>query len=77
MVAAAALTSGATHTLSTAVIVFELTGQLHHMLPVLVGVVVAYAVSGAPPTSPRARLCTLTGKRPVPLQARSPCPSTM
>lgn len=46
VVGAAALTSGATHTLSTSVIVFELTGQLHHMLPVLVAVLVAYAVAG-------------------------------
>jgi len=45
VVGAAALTSGATHTLSTAVIVFELTKQIHHMVPVLVGVLIAYSVS--------------------------------
>ena len=42
---AAALASGATHTLSTAVMVFELTRQIHHFLPVLVAVLVAYSVS--------------------------------
>jgi len=36
VVGAAALASGVTRTFSTAVIVFELTGQLNHMLPVLV-----------------------------------------
>lgn len=36
MVGAAAVASGVTRTFSTAVIVFELTGQLKHMLPVLV-----------------------------------------
>lgn len=33
---AAAVAAGATHTISTAVIVFELTGQLDHLIPVLV-----------------------------------------
>lgn len=46
VVAAAAITAGATQTLSTAVIVFELTGQLDHMLPVLVATLIAYSVSG-------------------------------
>lgn len=46
------MASGATHTLSTAVIVFELTGQLHHLLPVLLGVLVAYSVSGTPSAVP-------------------------
>lgn len=46
VVGAAALSSGATHTLSTAVIVFELTGQLHHMIPVLVATLLAYSVAG-------------------------------
>lgn len=46
VVGAAALTSGATQTVSTAVIVFELTGQTSHLLPVLLGTLVAYSVSG-------------------------------
>jgi H+/Cl- antiporter ClcA len=45
VVGAAALAAGATHTLSVAVIVFELTQQIHHMLPVLIGVVFAYLTS--------------------------------
>jgi hypothetical protein len=45
LVSAAAFVSGATHTVSTAVIVFELTGQLTHMIPVLTGVLVARAVA--------------------------------
>lgn len=36
VVGAAAFSAGVTRTLSTSVIVFELTGQLNHMLPVLV-----------------------------------------
>lgn len=42
VVGAAALTAGTTHSLSVAVIVFELTQQIHHMLPILVAVVVSY-----------------------------------
>ncbi|KAA0155721.1 hypothetical protein FNF29_01636 [Cafeteria roenbergensis] len=42
VVGAAALTAGVTQTLSVALIVFELTQQIHHMLPVLVAVVAAY-----------------------------------
>ena len=45
MVGAAAFVAGATHTVATAVIVFELTGQLTHMIPVLTGVLVARAVA--------------------------------
>ena len=45
VVGAAALTAGTTQTLSVAVIVFELTRQIHHMLPVLVAVVAAYLVA--------------------------------
>jgi len=44
VVGAAAVASGVTRTFSTAVIVFELTGQLNHMLPVLVSVLLATAV---------------------------------
>ena len=36
MVGAAALSGAATHTISTSVIVFELTGQITHILPVMV-----------------------------------------
>ncbi|OQR92905.1 Chloride Channel (ClC) Family [Achlya hypogyna] len=46
VVGAASLASAATHSISTAVIVFELTGQLSHMLPVMLSVLVAYSVGG-------------------------------
>ena len=46
VVGAAAFTSGATQSLSTTVIVFELTGQLHHMVPVLLATVIAYSIAG-------------------------------
>lgn len=35
---AAALSGSATHTVSTSVIVFELTGQMSHILPVIVSI---------------------------------------
>ncbi|OQS00314.1 Chloride Channel (ClC) Family [Thraustotheca clavata] len=44
VVGAACLASAATHSISTAVIVFELTGQLSYMLPVMLSVLVAYSV---------------------------------
>jgi len=44
VVGSAAFTGGVTHTISTAVIVFELTGQLHYILPVMIAVLVANAV---------------------------------
>eukprot|EP00698_Gefionella_okellyi_P024064 TRINITY_DN8399_c0_g1_i1.p1 TRINITY_DN8399_c0_g1~~TRINITY_DN8399_c0_g1_i1.p1 ORF type:complete len:749 (-),score=147.33 TRINITY_DN8399_c0_g1_i1:91-2022(-) len=44
VVGAAGLASGATRAFSTAVIVFELTGQMTHMLPVLIAVLLATAV---------------------------------
>ena len=44
VVGAAAMAAGVTRTISTAVIVFELTGQLSHMLPVLVAVLLATGV---------------------------------
>lgn len=44
MVGAAAMAAGVTRTVSCAVMVFELTGQLNHMLPVLVAVLAAYGV---------------------------------
>ncbi|XP_055369759.1 chloride channel protein 2-like [Betta splendens] len=42
---AAALSGAATHTVSTAVIVFELTGQISHILPVMIAVILANAVA--------------------------------
>ena len=36
IVGAAALAGSVTHTISTSVIVFELTGQITHILPVMV-----------------------------------------
>jgi len=47
VVGAAAMAAGVTRTISTAVIVFELTGQLNHMLPVLVAVLIATAVGNS------------------------------
>ncbi len=47
VVGAASLVSGATHTISTAVVVFEITGQLHMMIPTLIAVLIAYSVSGS------------------------------
>ena len=45
VVGAAALASGATHTVSTGVIILELTGQMNHMLPVLLAVLIARSVA--------------------------------
>ncbi|KAL3119101.1 hypothetical protein niasHT_003884 [Heterodera trifolii] len=45
VVGAAAFCGGVTHTVSVAVIVFELTGQLLHILPVMIAVLSANAVS--------------------------------
>ncbi|GIX79872.1 chloride channel protein 2 [Caerostris extrusa] len=42
---AAALSGSATHTVSTSVIVFELTGQMSHILPVIIAVLIANAVA--------------------------------
>ena len=47
VVGAAAMAAGVTRTVSCAVMVFELTGQLNHMLPVLVAVLAAYGVGNA------------------------------
>ena len=47
VVGAAALTSSVTHTISVAVIVFELTGQIHYILPMLIGVLFSFAISNA------------------------------
>jgi chloride channel 2 len=44
VVGAAAFCGGITHTVSVAVIVFELTGQLVYLLPVMIAVLIANAV---------------------------------
>jgi H+/Cl- antiporter ClcA len=44
VVGAAAFCGGITHTVSVAVIIFELTGQLVALLPVMVAVLIANAV---------------------------------
>ncbi|CTQ86468.1 Chloride channel protein [Caenorhabditis elegans] len=45
VVGAAAFCGAVTHTVSVAVIVFELTGQLCHLLPVMIAVLIANAVA--------------------------------
>lgn len=45
VVGAAAFAAGVTHTISTSVIVFELTGQISHCLPVLLAVLVSNAIA--------------------------------
>uniref|UniRef100_A0A4W3HV87 Chloride channel protein n=1 Tax=Callorhinchus milii TaxID=7868 RepID=A0A4W3HV87_CALMI len=45
VVGAAALSGAVTHTISTSVIVFELTGQISHILPVMIAVILANAVA--------------------------------
>lgn len=47
VVGAAAWSGAVTHTVSTSVIVFELTGQISHILPVMVAVLVSNAVAQA------------------------------
>lgn len=42
---AAALTGAVSHTVSTAVICFELTGQIAHILPMMVAVILANMVA--------------------------------
>ncbi|XP_018021412.1 chloride channel protein 2 [Hyalella azteca] len=42
---AAAFAGAVTHTISTSVIVFELTGQITHLLPVMIAVLIANAVA--------------------------------
>ncbi|GMT23944.1 hypothetical protein PFISCL1PPCAC_15241 [Pristionchus fissidentatus] len=44
VVGSASMVGSVTHTISTAVIMFEMTGQLLHLLPVLIGVIVSNAV---------------------------------
>ncbi|XP_048850499.1 chloride channel protein 1-like [Brienomyrus brachyistius] len=45
VIGAAALTGAVTHTVSTAVICFELTGQISHILPMMVAVILANMVA--------------------------------
>uniref|UniRef100_A0A3B3HQZ6 Chloride channel 2c n=1 Tax=Oryzias latipes TaxID=8090 RepID=A0A3B3HQZ6_ORYLA len=45
VVGAAALSGAVSHTVSTAVIVIELTGQISHILPVMIAVILANAVA--------------------------------
>jgi chloride channel 2 len=47
VVGAAALAGSVTHTISTSVIVFELTGQITHILPVMIAVLISNAISSA------------------------------
>nr|XP_042904243.1 chloride channel protein 2 isoform X2 [Parasteatoda tepidariorum] len=47
VVGAAALSGSVTHTISTSVIVFELTGQMSHILPVILAVLIANGISQA------------------------------
>lgn len=42
---AAAFSGSVTHTLSTALLAFEMTGQIAHILPVLLAVLVANAIA--------------------------------
>lgn len=45
VVGAAAFSGAVTHTISTTVIVFELTGQLSHIIPVIIAVLIANAIA--------------------------------
>lgn len=45
MVGAAAFSGAVTHTISTSVIVFELTGQISHIIPVMIAVLIANAAA--------------------------------
>ena len=42
MLGAASMAAGTTRTISSAILIFELTGGLQHILPILVAVVVSY-----------------------------------
>lgn len=46
-VGAASLVCSVTHSVSIAIIVFELTGEIHYLVPMIIGVFVAYGVSSA------------------------------
>lgn len=45
VIGAASLSGAVTHTVSTAVIVFELTGQISHILPVMIAVLIANMIA--------------------------------
>ncbi|XP_065842216.1 chloride channel protein 2-like isoform X2 [Oscarella lobularis] len=45
VVGAAAMSGSVTHTISTSVIVFELTGQITHILPVMIAVLIANGIA--------------------------------
>ena len=45
VVGAASLSGAVTHTISTSVIVFELTGQISHILPVMIAVLISNAIA--------------------------------
>lgn len=45
VVGAAAFTGSVTHTVSVAVIVFEMTGQLTHIVPVMIAVLISNAIA--------------------------------
>lgn len=44
---AASVAGGVTRTLSIAMIIFEIIGQTSHMIPILIGVLLSYAVSSS------------------------------
>ena len=44
-VGAASLVCSTTHSVSIAIIVFELTGEIHYLVPMIIGVFIAYGVS--------------------------------
>ena len=46
-VGAAALVSSTTHSVSVAIIVFEITGEIHYLIPMIIGVFMAYGVSSS------------------------------
>ena len=51
IVGAASMASGVTRTVSIAMIIFEIIGQTSHMIPILMGVLISYAVSSSLSTS--------------------------
>uniref|UniRef100_A0A670ZPV9 Chloride voltage-gated channel 1 n=1 Tax=Pseudonaja textilis TaxID=8673 RepID=A0A670ZPV9_PSETE len=67
VIGAAALTGAVSHTVSTAVICFELTGQIAHILPMMVAVILANMV---------AQSLHLTPELPLLFQLLSPSSSS-
>uniref|UniRef100_A0A8D2P6X6 Chloride channel protein n=1 Tax=Zosterops lateralis melanops TaxID=1220523 RepID=A0A8D2P6X6_ZOSLA len=53
VIGAAALTGAVSHTVSTAVICFELTGQISHILPMMVAVILANMVAQSLQSTPK------------------------